>query len=43
MTISTTGYSQMKGIVIDAETKEKIPYVNIWLENENIGTTSNSK
>ena len=43
MTISTIGYSQMKGIVIDAETKEKIPYVNIWLENENIGTTSNSK
>jgi len=22
-------------------TKEKIPYVNIWVENENIGTTSN--
>lgn len=43
MTISTMGYSQVKGVVIDAETKEKIPYVNIWVENESIGTTSNLK
>lgn len=43
MTISTIGYSQVKGVVIDAETREKIPYVNIWVENRNIGTTSNLK
>lgn len=27
-------------MIIDRETKEKIPFVNIWLENESIGTTS---
>lgn len=30
-------------MIIDSKTKEKIPYVNIWVENENIGTTSNEK
>lgn len=30
-------------MLIDNITKEKIPYVNIWIENENIGTTSNEK
>jgi len=30
-------------VIIDSETKEKIPFVNIWVENENIGTTSNEK
>jgi hypothetical protein len=30
-------------VIIDSETKEKIPYVNIWVVNENIGTTSNEK
>jgi hypothetical protein len=33
----------MKGVVVDAETKEKIPFVNIWVENESIGTTSDLK
>lgn len=28
-------------MIFDKETKEKISYVNIWIENENIGTTSN--
>lgn len=34
-------FSQLKGVIINSETKEKIPYVNIWVENESIGTTSN--
>ena len=41
--ISNIGFSQLKSIIINSETKEKIPYVNIWVENENIGTTSNEK
>ncbi len=32
--------SQIKGIVIDAVTKNPIPYVSIWVENENNGTTA---
>jgi hypothetical protein len=31
--------AQTKGIVVD-ENDKPIPYVNIWVENENIGTTS---
>ena len=31
--------AQIKGVVID-ENNKPIPYVNIWIENENIGTTS---
>ncbi|WP_179354324.1 carboxypeptidase-like regulatory domain-containing protein [Winogradskyella vidalii] len=34
-------YSQTKGTVLDSISQEPIPYVNIWVENENIGTTSN--
>jgi len=34
--------SQTKSIVIHQETKEIIPYVNIWVENKNIGTSSDS-
>jgi CRISPR/Cas system-associated exonuclease Cas4 (RecB family) len=41
--ISNLCFSQLKSVIIDSETKEKIPYVNIWVENENIGTTSNEK
>ena len=41
--VSTFANSQIKAIVINSETKEKIPFVNIWIENENIGTTSNEK
>lgn len=33
------GFSQTKGIVVD-ENNKPIPYVSIWVENENIGTTS---
>ena len=31
--------AQIKGVVVD-ESNKPIPYVNIWIENENIGTTS---
>lgn len=33
--------AQIKAVVVDGKTKEKISYVNIWVENENTGTTSN--
>lgn len=36
-------FSQLKGVIINSETKEKIPYVNIWVENLSIGTTSNEE
>ena len=39
--ISNICFGQLKSVIIDSETKGKIPYVNIWVENENIGTTSN--
>tara|TARA_R110002049_G_scaffold294590_5_gene481313 strand:+ start:14855 stop:15751 length:897 start_codon:yes stop_codon:yes gene_type:complete len=32
--------SQINAVVINSKTKEKIPYVNIWVENESIGTSS---
>lgn len=35
-------FSQIKGIVKDSISGEPIPYVNIWVENENIGTTSDT-
>jgi hypothetical protein len=37
--IGFSAFSQIKGIVVD-ENDMPIPYVNIWVENENIGTTS---
>ncbi|WP_435314404.1 carboxypeptidase-like regulatory domain-containing protein [Cellulophaga fucicola] len=39
--VSNFCFSQIKAVIFDKETKEKISYVNIWIENENIGTTSN--
>lgn len=32
--------AQTKGVVLDSISGKPIPYVNIWVENENIGTTS---
>jgi len=32
--------AQTKGVVKDSITGQPIPYVSIWVENENIGTTS---
>ena len=37
--ISISFFAQTKGVVVD-ESGKPIPYVNIWVENENIGTTS---
>ena len=37
--MSFSFFAQTKGIVVD-ESGKPIPYVNIWVENENIGTTS---
>ncbi|WP_284651002.1 carboxypeptidase-like regulatory domain-containing protein [Flavobacterium terrisoli] len=37
--IGFSAFSQIKGIVVD-EKNQPIPYVNVWVENENIGTTS---
>ncbi len=38
--ISFSSYSQTKGVVKDSLTGKPISYVNIWVENENIATTS---
>lgn len=38
-TISFSISAQIKGIVVD-QNNNPIPYVNIWIENENSGTTS---
>lgn len=38
--VSNLCFSQIKAVIFDKKTKEKISYVNIWIENENIGTTS---
>ena len=40
---SNLAFCQIKAVVVNSETKEKIPFVNIWVENENIGTTTNEK
>jgi hypothetical protein len=37
--ITSSVFSQLKGIVVD-ENNVPIPYVNIWVEGENIGTSS---
>lgn len=34
--------AQIRGVVKDSITGEPIPYVNIWVENETVGTTSES-
>lgn len=38
--LSISALAQQKGIVKDSISKQPIPYVNISVENENIGTTS---
>jgi hypothetical protein len=37
--VSFSVSAQIKGVVVD-ENNKPIPFVNIWVENENIGTTS---
>jgi hypothetical protein len=39
--VSNYGFSQLKAVIIDSETKERIPFVNIWVADKSIGTTSN--
>jgi len=38
--ISFSLSAQIRGVVKDSISGEPIPYVNIWVENETIGTTS---
>jgi hypothetical protein len=38
--VTFTINAQIKGEVKDLETNKPIPYVNIWVENESLGTTS---
>ena len=38
--ISFSTWAQITGVVKDSLTKQTIPYVNISVENENKGTTS---
>ena len=37
---SISATAQIKGVVKDSITKEPIAYVSVWVENKNIGTTS---
>lgn len=37
---SISASAQIKGVVKDSLTGQPIPYVNIWVENENVATTS---
>jgi hypothetical protein len=39
--ISVTAQCQTMNVVMDSLTREPIPYVNIWINNEMTGTTSN--
>ncbi len=36
-----SAFAQISGTVLDKETQEPVPFVNIWVENENIGTMTN--
>lgn len=38
--ISVGAIAQIKGSIKDSTTKEPIPYVNIWIEGEDVGTTA---
>lgn len=38
--VSQFAFSQIRGVVKDSISGEPIPFVNIWVENETIGTTS---
>jgi len=41
--LSNYASGQLKSVIIDGRTNDRIPYVNIWAEGENIGTTSSLK
>lgn len=38
--LSLKGICQLQGTVLDKETNNQIPFANVWIENEIIGTTS---
>jgi len=38
--VTQFSFSQIRGVVKDSLSGDPIPYVNIWVENETIGTTS---
>jgi len=38
--VSEISFGQITSIVKDSVSNKPIPYVNIWIENENIGTSS---
>ena len=40
LVVTQFAFSQIKGVVKDSISGEPIPYVNIWVENETIGTIS---
>jgi hypothetical protein len=42
LVVSQFSFSQIRGVVKDSISGEPIPFVNIWVENETIGTTSES-
>ncbi len=42
MTISQLAFSQIKAVVVDKENQKKLEYVNIWVEDKNIGTSSDN-
>ncbi len=37
------GYGQTKVLIVDNQTEKPVPYVNIWVLNTEIGTTSNQE
>mgnify|MGYP001062566233 CR=1 FL=1 len=39
--VSKLGLAQIQGVVVNKVTNQPIPYVNIWISGENIGTSSN--
>ena len=41
LTIYNISFGQVKRVIVDIDTKERIPFVNIWVENEDTGTISN--
>ena len=38
--VTQFAFSQIRGVVKDSISGEPIPFVNIWVENETVGTTS---
>jgi hypothetical protein len=41
LTFSLNTNAQIKGTIINQKDKNPIPYVNVWIENGNLGTTAN--